>query len=179
MLGAPGDTVLVNRGRLRSAVIACPDGCGSVLTINLDKEAGPAWRLYRDRRGFSLYPSVWREGGCRSHFIIWRDHILWCDRFFEQNEEPDYLGILEADVLAELSRTEWRSSHQIADGLDEIPWEVSRILGALIRRGLVEGNGEPDNLLFRLAPPPPVLAASPIVRSSGRLAQFWRWLRGG
>ncbi|WP_442869546.1 DUF6527 family protein [Bradyrhizobium sp. CCBAU 11386] len=31
----------------------------------------------------TLYPSFWRDGGCGSHFIIWRGQLLWCDRFEE------------------------------------------------------------------------------------------------
>lgn len=38
----PGDLVLVVRGRPRSVVIGCPDGCGEVLTVNLD----PCQRLW-------------------------------------------------------------------------------------------------------------------------------------
>jgi hypothetical protein len=25
-----------------------------------------------------LYPSVWRKGGCRSHFIMRKGRIRWC-----------------------------------------------------------------------------------------------------
>jgi len=53
-----GDASVVVRGRPRSFVIACPDGCGEHLTINLDEQAGPAWRLYTGRRGLTLFPSI-------------------------------------------------------------------------------------------------------------------------
>ena len=65
----PGDAVLVHRGRARSLVMACPDGCGERLTVNLDPEAGPAWRAYQTPRGLTLYPSVWRESGCKTGAI--------------------------------------------------------------------------------------------------------------
>ena len=61
----PGDSVIVERGRPRSFVIACPDGCGEHLTINLDDRSGPAWRWYETNRGITLFPSVWRDSGCR------------------------------------------------------------------------------------------------------------------
>src|SRR5580658_1838817 len=79
LLSEPGAAVLVRRGVLRSIAIACPDGCGEHLTINLDPRAGPAWRYYGRGADVSLYPSIWRDSGCRSHFIVWRSHIYWCD----------------------------------------------------------------------------------------------------
>src|SRR4051812_40038452 len=91
LLQTPGDAVLVQRGRPRSLLIACPDGCGETLVVNLDPRAGKAWRIYRKGAVISLSPSVWRDGGCESHFIVWRSHILWCDsRFGAENREPVY-----------------------------------------------------------------------------------------
>src|SRR3954470_19533554 len=78
LLRQPGDAVLVHRGRPRSLLIACPDGCGETLSINLDPRGGKAWRLYRKGSAISLSPSVWRDGGCESHFIVWRSRIIWC-----------------------------------------------------------------------------------------------------
>ena len=86
---APGDSVAVVRGRPRSFVMACPDGCGERLTINLDQRSGLAWRLYETSRGVTLFPSVWRDSGCRSHFIVWHDTILWCDWYIETEREPE------------------------------------------------------------------------------------------
>jgi hypothetical protein len=124
------------RGRERSFVICCPDGCGEHLTINLDERAGAAWSLYRSFRGITLYPSVWRESGCKSHFIVWHDTILWCDRWFEENREPDDLDPgLCGSVLAMLDH-QWRSYGDLTKQLDEIPWEVSRACRTLTRQGL-------------------------------------------
>ena len=64
-LGQPGDASLILRGRPRAIVMACPDGCGETLVVNLDGRAGKAWR-FDMRGGLTLYPSVWREGGCGS-----------------------------------------------------------------------------------------------------------------
>ena len=80
-LSTPGDASMVFRSRPRSIVMACPDGCGETLVINLDSRADKAWRFDMRGEGLTLFPSVWREGGCESHFIVWRGHILWCDRF--------------------------------------------------------------------------------------------------
>ena len=44
-LKAPGDASMVFRARPRSIVMACPDGCGETLVINLDSRADKAWRF--------------------------------------------------------------------------------------------------------------------------------------
>ena len=44
----PGDCAVVERaGTRRQLVMCCPDGCGEILSINLDPRSGPAWRLYK------------------------------------------------------------------------------------------------------------------------------------
>src|SRR5258708_2177168 len=74
-LKKPGDGVIVERGRPRWLILACPCGCGSQIPVNLDSRAGPAWRLYRRRSGVTVYPSVWRDSDCESHFIIAHNRI--------------------------------------------------------------------------------------------------------
>src|SRR5580658_7577622 len=70
-LKTPGDCVIVGRGGVtRQLVMKCPDGCGEIVSVNLDRRSGPAWRLY-DRGGtFSLFPSIDKPSGCQSHFIL-------------------------------------------------------------------------------------------------------------
>jgi hypothetical protein len=134
-LREPGDAVIVRRGNLRSIAMACPDGCGENLTINLDPATGAAWRLYRRRRGLSLFPSVWRDTGCESHFIIWNDALIWCDN--HETEESYTDEALEGRVLSLLDTEVFKTFSEIADALDEIPWEVSRVCRRLLRRNLV------------------------------------------
>jgi hypothetical protein len=87
MLVNHGDRAAVERaGTQRQIVIHCPDGCGEVLSKNLDKRSGPAWRLYKRHKVWSLFPSIDRTTGCLSHFILWRGHILWCMSFDDNNE---------------------------------------------------------------------------------------------
>lgn len=140
LLSSPGDVAIVHRACPRSVLISCPDGCNETLVINLDPRAGKAWRL--DMRGGrpTLFPSIWRDGGCGSHFILWRGCILWCGRFEEGNIEPAYDELLEGRVLAILVKDRLKSTEEIADALDEIPWEVMRAGRVLVKRGLaVEG----------------------------------------
>ncbi|MCP1759654.1 DUF6527 family protein [Bradyrhizobium japonicum] len=143
MLAAPGDAVVIQRGALRSVLMRCPDGCGETLVVNLDPRVGKSWRLDMRTDKPTLYPSVWRDGGCGSHFIIWRGQLLWCDRFEEGNVEPNFdLVALGRRVLKSLRRRELRSAEEIAADLDEITWEVSRAGQMLVRRKLaICGSG--------------------------------------
>jgi hypothetical protein len=64
---------------LWAAAMICPCGCGDVIELNLLKEARPFWRVQEDADGtITLHPSVWRQKGCRSHFILRRGRIVWC-----------------------------------------------------------------------------------------------------
>jgi hypothetical protein len=135
MLVSPGDAALVVRGPIRSLVMACPDGCGETLVVNLDPRAGKAWRLDRRGEGVTLYPSVWRDGGCESHFIVWRGYIGWCDRFTAGNREPRYDPTIEPRVLAAMKTDIARSAETIANEIDEIVWDVSRAANRLVDRG--------------------------------------------
>jgi hypothetical protein len=149
-LKSPGDAVLVERGRPRLLMLSCPCGCGEELPINLDARAGRAWRLYRNQRsGLSLFPSVWRESGCESHFIIWRDKLF----LFGQYDEDEGLmetSAVEADggaplvdaVQKELS-SELVPFGDIAEKLEAIPWDVLTMCRKLVRAGLArEGEGK-------------------------------------
>src|SRR5258708_19925116 len=79
LLNSPGYYARVFRGVPRAIVMKCPDDCGETLTINLDGRTGPAWRIFERAGRLTIYPSVWKDSGCRSHFIVWNDQLLWCD----------------------------------------------------------------------------------------------------
>lgn len=57
----------------------CPCGCGERLELMLLKEVKPHWTLSTGQSGATLYPSVWRRTGCRSHFWLREGKVLWCD----------------------------------------------------------------------------------------------------
>ncbi len=135
-----GDLALVERGCPRFLVIKCPCNCGEELVINLDRRVGGAWRLYRRQRGLTVYPSVWRESGCRSHFIIWDDRILWCNDESSWDSVPD--TALASRVVPQLPKDGQRSFEEIADVLNEAPWAVLMCCRDLVKKGLVrEGSG--------------------------------------
>jgi hypothetical protein len=134
-LRSPGDFVTVIRGVPRSIIMSCPDGCGETLTVNLDGRAGPAWRTYQRGGRLTVYPSVWRESGCKAHFIIWRDRIIWCGPN-ERVEARERNHALEEMVYAHISAQSFVHYEQIAEQLDQIPWEVNWSCHDLVRMGM-------------------------------------------
>jgi Family of unknown function (DUF6527) len=139
LLTEPGATVLVHRGVPRSVAMACPDGCGEQLTVNLDERAGPAWRHYQDGQRLTIFPSVWRDTGCKSHFIVWRSKIYWCD-WNEELDAPDL------EVLAQVRGAlpdDLTSYVAIADALRLVPWAVLSACNRLTAQGIaVRGQGK-------------------------------------
>lgn len=137
LLIEPGATVLVVRGVPRSVAIACPDGCGEQLTINLDPRSGPAWRFYEEPGAtISLYPSVWRDTGCKSHFIVWKSRVYWCDRH-EGLESPS--EDVKQRTLAALT-PQFLPYHALATRLGIVPWAVLSACDTLCRLGQAEAG---------------------------------------
>jgi len=136
----PGDAVVIERGRPRWLLLACPCGCGEKLPINLDPRAGPAWRIYRRQRsGVSLFPSVWRESGCKSHFVIWRNKIFLFgigDANMDDPLQDAEMDALRRAVYERLSERNIVSYTSIAESLDAVPWDVLNICRQLVRSGL-------------------------------------------
>lgn len=139
-----GDAVIVDRQGPRWLILCCPCGCGAEVPVNLDRRAGPAWRLYESSKGMSVYPSVWRDTDCKSHFIIWRDDILllgarygesWIDEAEAGEDE------LLQRVLEVLSNHE-QSAEEISDQIpDSEPWDVLRCCRRLCLLGkAIEGH---------------------------------------
>lgn len=132
VLKSPGDSSLVERGVPRLLLICCPCRCGDTLIINLDARSGPAWRMYRRGSKITLFPSYWRDSGCKSHFILWNNRIHWC------NWDDEWLwtesSVLEEKVLRELTE-EYRDYTELAELLGEIPWDVLKACRSLVRKG--------------------------------------------
>jgi len=110
---SPGRIVLVDRGEPRTVLFHCPCGCGETVVINVDRRAGPAWRLRVNEHGLTLMPSVWRTSGCRSHFILCKSRVWWC-RFDNDldgsGSTSDYEDDWPADMDADLCEV-WRRIH--------------------------------------------------------------------
>lgn len=147
-LAKPGDATLVVRGRTRSVVMACPDGCGETLVVNIDPRAGKAWRMDTRGEGLTLYPSVWRDGGCRSHFIVWRGFLIWCDRFILGNQEPRYDPSIEEAVLSAMDVSTPLTAEVIAYAIDELVYDVNRAANRLVGYGLARSWKESHTWFF-------------------------------
>lgn len=136
-----GDIALVQRVRLRALVCMCPCGCGDVITINLDQRAGKAWVLYQRGKGLSLYPSVWRDSGCESHFVVWNNRVLWLEG--DWLSEEDQIDQLVSKIIPFIPIHEFVHFRDIAERIDEVPWSVLRACRRLVRDGgFVEGRDQ-------------------------------------
>jgi hypothetical protein len=62
------------------AAFQCPCGCGDIIQLALLENESPRWSLRSEKDGTAtLFPSVWRSKGCRSHFVLKGGVIFWCD----------------------------------------------------------------------------------------------------
>lgn len=57
----------------------CPCGCRNVITLSLQSSHKPHWQLtLTSNNRPTLYPSIWRDKGCLSHFWLRDGRIFWC-----------------------------------------------------------------------------------------------------
>lgn len=144
-LTAPGDTILVTRGTPRWLLMRCPCGCGEEIPVNLDGRAGKAWRLYNSAKaGLTLFPSVWRDTGCRSHFILWRNQIVMCGIRQGYSDKVTFDVKALAKRLLEIWPQEGYADYvAVADAIQEIPWDVHDACRLLVfEKKLVEADLE-------------------------------------
>lgn len=67
-----------NAGYLWVAVMLCPCGCGAIIKLNLLSEVRPCWKYKQHLDStISIYPSVNRMYGCRSHFWVQKGLVKW------------------------------------------------------------------------------------------------------
>jgi hypothetical protein len=136
LINAAGDCAIVSRGVPRTLVMICPDGCGETIAVNLDRRIGNAWRKFEHNKKLTIYPSVWKETGCRAHFIVWNDQILWCDV-----DDAVHIPIDESfieTVFNNLSGSNFLHFENLAESLQAIPWDVLWASNELVRRGIAQ-----------------------------------------
>jgi uncharacterized protein DUF6527 len=151
-----GDAVFIDRGAPRWLLLKCPCGCGELYSINLDPAAGPAWHIYkRARSGISIYPSIWRDNGCQSHYIIWRNKIHLFDfraSHFDAGVDIEGTSALANRVLELLPRDRLVAFADVAKRLDAVPWDVLIACRYLVRDGFAkEGHGKQNGHFARVA----------------------------
>ena len=76
----PGALYFVTNGKEpKWSLFKCPCGCRSVITLSLQRVHNPHWQLSLTHAARpTLYPSVWRDKGCMSHFWIRDGRVYWC-----------------------------------------------------------------------------------------------------
>lgn len=156
-----GDAAIVYRGGLRSMAIRCPDGCGEVISVNLDPRTGPAWRLFERAGAVTLYPSVWRETGCEAHFILWRDDLIWCDGLESPRWKDDELKRRVRNILPPRGAAH-KHFEELAVQIDGIPWEVLWACNSLVADGIASSSVKGSR--FGLAPDAPPTKSSIVDR---------------
>lgn len=149
-LHVAGDLAIVHRGVPRLLLLRCPCGCGDNLIINLDRRAGPAWRMYVRSAKVTLYPSYWRDSACESHFIIWSNRVFWCTWDRDEDFRVDTSAI--QDRVLKALQPQFVAYQDIAEAIDEIPWDVLQACHDLVHRGLAEANTGKRRGEFRVAP---------------------------
>lgn len=74
----------IGEGEAWSAAMLCPCGCTAIIQLSLLEDDQPRWELSIDKkRRPTLYPSIWRTMGCKSHFILRAGEVLWCQKVIQ------------------------------------------------------------------------------------------------
>jgi hypothetical protein len=93
---------------------------------------------------------VWRDTGCESHFIVWRDRIYVFGPFEDDLEllQTDEASHLLDAVRAQLG-SDLKSFSVIADATQAIPWDVLLLCRRLVRIGVAEEGHGDERGMFR------------------------------
>ena len=79
---------VVRGGKPYWALFRCPCGCETVISLSLQSVHNPNWILDVSKKGRpTIYPSVWQNCGCYSHFWIEDGYVYWC---FDTGSCPSY-----------------------------------------------------------------------------------------
>jgi hypothetical protein len=59
-------------------MLQCPCGCKEIIYLNLLRRTRPYWKIsIRNKKYATIYPSIWKNSGCKSHFIIRDGSLIW------------------------------------------------------------------------------------------------------
>lgn len=73
--------IVGNNGFNKWIFLKCPCGCCDLLTLSLMKSHNPNWKLHFDWLNRpTLYPSIRKIDGCKSHFWIIKGKLRWALR---------------------------------------------------------------------------------------------------
>ncbi len=97
----------------------------------------------------SLYPSVWRESGCESHFIIRRGAVLFVATVRWLGLGTGHLDQAFLRSVASALKPTPTHYSEIADSINADPWDVLDACRVLERRGKArEENAEGSSGTF-------------------------------
>lgn len=57
----------------------CPCGCRFEIVLPLMKSRYPHWTIIEEAESVSIHPSIDIKDGCKSHFWIKKNQVIWCD----------------------------------------------------------------------------------------------------
>jgi len=57
----------------------CPCGCSDFIHLSLLNKSKASWAMVNKEQSFSIYPSINKISGCKSHFFIVDSNIKWCN----------------------------------------------------------------------------------------------------
>ena len=63
-------------GNVWSIAFICPCGCDELIQLNTLRNIRPCWRINK-MNPISIFPSINRTVGCKSHFFIRKGKIIW------------------------------------------------------------------------------------------------------
>jgi len=58
--------------------LRCPCGCKQTLHLRFFGDRRPRWELQTLSGKATVHPSVWRQTGCKSHFVLRDGKVNWC-----------------------------------------------------------------------------------------------------
>lgn len=75
-----GDMIIVRDGEvMKWACFLCPGGCGASISLCLNTNRRPHWRVRTDFWGRpTIEPSIQQMNECGCHFFIRRGQVDWC-----------------------------------------------------------------------------------------------------
>lgn len=87
---AHGKLTLVESGDVKKwACLKCPGGCGQVISLSLNPNRRPRWRVSEDFWSRpTVHPSVHQKNECGCHFWIRQGRIQWCKDGIPRRPKP-------------------------------------------------------------------------------------------